>query len=643
MECTTALRRPTPCPADAAYRLTEDEVLERFGTRREGLTSAEVLTRRAEYGDNVIVQVHQESLVRRFLRQFKDWIIVLLLICAAITAYLGDVVTSIVLLLLVLLNTSIGFFQEYRSGKTMDALQHLSLSLSQVTRDGRLTELDSTQLVVGDVVRLTEGASVPADIRLIETSAFSTNEFALTGESDPTRKYTHAILTDVVVAERHNTAHAGTTVATGEAVGIVVSTGIHSELGRIAQLAESAPQSPSPLQREMQRLGKVITYAAVILALVLLVVAVWAKLPFREAVLFAVGFASAVIPQGLPAEVNTALADAAAALAKRKALVKRLSAVETLGSTQVICTDKTGTLTKNEMTVTELVVAGTEYVVHGIGYEPVGDIEPCGRRRAPTRQSATDSRGSCARAHWPAMRACSPPDEDHAGWHILGDPTEGALLAVAAKAEIDLEAERTDERKVREFPFDSARKLMTAIRERSDGTLTAYVKGAPESVVARASRIDGRRYRPTDHGCRPRGVPRGPHREVRPRPAQSRLRDPAGHGRGRRDDRPGVRRDGPDPARTRLDGRSDPRRGARCDAPGAGCPHPGEHRHGRLLAHGRGDRARGGTRPERRADDRHRRRTGRDERRRGARARAAPAARSSAASTPRTRRASSTS
>jgi Ca2+-transporting ATPase len=491
-----ATQSRAPAPADA-YRLTEDEVFERFGTRREGLTSAEVVRRRAEFGDNVIVEVHAESLVRRFLRQFKDWIIILLIICAAITAYLGDVVTSVVLLLLVLVNTSIGFFQEYRSGKTMDALQHLSLSLSQVTRDGRLTELDSTQLVVGDVVRLTEGASVPADIRLVEASAFSTNEFALTGESDPTRKYTHAILTEVMVAERHNTAHAGTTVATGEAIGVVVSTGIHSELGRIAQLAQSAPQSASPLQREMQRLGKVITYAAVVLSLALLVVAVWAELPFREAVLFAVGFASAVIPQGLPAEVNTALADAAAALAKRKALVKRLSAVETLGSTQVICTDKTGTLTKNEMTVTEIVVAGRDYVVRGIGYEPVGDLEPVRPSTGAdlaTRERLVQFLRTGALASNARLLA---PDEEHVGWRILGDPTEGALLVVAAKAGIDLVAARTTERKVREFPFDSARKLMTALREAPDGALTAYVKGAPESIVRRSTRIaDGDTVRP---------------------------------------------------------------------------------------------------------------------------------------------------
>ena len=475
----------------SAYLLNEDEVFPQFETRPEGLTADEVIRHRATFGDNVIVRVHTEPLALRFLRQFKDWMIILLLACAGITAYLGDALTSAVLVLLVLINTSIGFFQEYRSGKTMEALQHLSLSLSQVMRDGSLTEVDSTELVVGDVVRLTEGASVPADIRLIEASAFSTNEFALTGESDPTRKYTHAILTEVMVAERHNTAHAGTTVATGEAVGVVVATGTLTELGRIAQLADSAPLTISPLQREMGHIGQIITYAAVALSLALLVVAVWADLPFHEAVLFAVGFASAVIPQGLPAEVNTALAQAAAALAKQNALVKRLSAVETLGSTQVICTDKTGTLTKNEMTVTELVMAGQHYLVHGTGYEPTGDIVRGDPDAGAETTADLDRLKALLRVGALASNArLLPPDEGHQGWHILGDPTEGALLTLAAKAGIDLQRERTDQRKLREFPFDSARKMMSAIRESANGTLTAYVKGAPESVVAAASHVD---------------------------------------------------------------------------------------------------------------------------------------------------------
>lgn len=473
------------------YRLTEQQTLDLTGTRREGLSSDEVVRRRVEYGDNVIVTVRRESLLLSYVRQYRDWMIVLLLVCAAITTYLGDALTSGVLVLLVLVNTSIGFIQEYRSGKTMDALQRLSLSRSEVIRDGRAGEVDSTELVVGDLVRLVEGASVPADIRLLETSAFSTNEFALTGESDPTRKYSHAIVSEVKLAERHNTAHAGTTVATGEATGVVIATGGRTELGRIAQLAQSAPRTVSPLQREMGSIGRTITYAAFGLALVLLVVAVWVDLPLHDAVLFAVGFASAVIPQGLPAEVNTALADAASTLAKRKTLVKRLSAVEALGSTQVICTDKTGTLTKNEMTVTELVVAGDEYVVHGIGYAPTGRIEPAAT--APDGRVGDRELVSFLRIGVLASTArLLPADPDHPDWHVLGDPTEGALLTVAAKAGIDPAHERVAERKVREFPFDSVRKLMTTIREGSDGALTVYVKGAPEAVLSRATRIDDR-------------------------------------------------------------------------------------------------------------------------------------------------------
>ncbi|WEO78532.1 cation-transporting P-type ATPase [Cryobacterium sp. SO2] len=499
--------QPTPPDGDPvsaaiaagdAYRLAEADVLTRFATRRSGLTGPEITDHRQRYGDNVIVQVRQESLLVRYLLQFKDWMIVLLLACAVITGYLGDTLTSAVLVLLVLLNTSIGFAQEYRAGKTMAALQHLAQSLTQVQRDGALTQVDSTAVVVGDIVRLEEGAAVPADIRLIEATSFATNEFALTGESDPTRKFTHAILTDVAVAERHNTAHAGTTVATGEAVGVVVATGAQTELGRIAHLTQSAPRTLSPLQVEMGYLAKVITYLAVGLSVVLLIVAVKADLPFHEALLFAVGFASAVVPQGLPAEVNTALAQAAGALAQRQALVKRLSAVETLGATQVICTDKTGTLTKNEMTVTELVVAGRDYAVRGIGYDPTGAIEATGPTVADAAGADHDRLSAFLRTGVLAGNArLLPPDGSHAGWHILGDPTEGALLTAAAKAGLDVTAESAAQTEVREYPFDSARKLMTSVRESAGGTLTAHVKGAPESVVRACARIsDGDTVRP---------------------------------------------------------------------------------------------------------------------------------------------------
>ncbi len=468
-----------------AYRHEVDDVLDRLETTPAGLTSAQAAAHRAQFGSNEIVTLKRESTLRRYLRQYKDWMIVLLLASATVTAALGDVGTAAVLIVLVAINTLIGFVQENRAEKTMEALETLVAPSCQVYRDGVLSELDSRDLVVGDVVRLTEGVSVPADVRLIETVAFATNEFALTGESDPTRKHARVIPHEAPVADRHNMAYAATTVATGEATGIVVASGMHTELGKIARLSQSATVAPSPLQREMTRIATYVTYGVTVLTLIVLVIAVQSDLPITVALLFAVGFACALIPQGLPAEVNTALASAASTLAKQRVLVKKLSAVETLGSTHVICTDKTGTLTKNEMTVTELVVAGVPCTVSGIGYEPTGTINP-----APT------SAGATARLHdflsvgvLASNAKLVPPSADAATWRIFGDPTEGALLVAAAKAGIDLAALAAEHTEVSELPFDSTRKVMTSIRRDGAGALTAYSKGSPESILERATHI----------------------------------------------------------------------------------------------------------------------------------------------------------
>ncbi len=468
-----------------AYRLLSERVLEEFAASRDGLTDAEATAHRVTYGPNTIVELARESPLRRYLRQFRDWMIVLLLASATVTAALGDYGTAGVLVVLVAINTLIGFVQENRAEKTMEALTTLVAPTCQAYRDGVLTELDSRELVVGDAVRLTEGISVPADVRLIEAVAFATNEFALTGESDPTRKHARVIDHEAPVADRHNMAYAATTVATGEALGIVVATGMHTELGKIAQLSQSVTVVPSPLQREMSRIATYVTYGVTTLTLVVLVIAVQSDMTLTVALLFAVGFACALIPQGLPAEVNTALASAASTLARRKVLVKKLSAVETLGSTHVICTDKTGTLTKNEMTVTELIIAGQLCTVSGIGYEPTGAIIP-----APTSPGATARRHEFLSVGVLASNAkLVPPSADAASWRIFGDPTEGALLVAAAKAGIDLAALAAANPEVNELPFDSTRKVMTSIRRDSAGGLTAYSKGSPESILERATHI----------------------------------------------------------------------------------------------------------------------------------------------------------
>ncbi len=465
-----------------AYRLSSDGVFRLYETRPTGLTQKDAQHLLALKGPNSLTIVKTEPLWRRYLRQFQDWMIILLLASATLAAFLGDIRTAIVLAVLVLFNTLIGFFQEYRAEKTMQALEKLVQPLAEVYRDGVLTEVESRLLVPGDLVRLTEGDSVPADIRLTEVSAFSTNDFALTGESDPTRKFTHAISSTVPMANRHNLAYMGTTVATGEAYGVVIATGMQTELGRIASLSQSAPHDLSPLQREIRHIATVVTYGVAIVSVLLLIFAITIDLPFKEALLFAIGFASALIPQGLPAEVNTSLAQAAGKLSRARALVKKLSAVESLGATQVICTDKTGTLTKNEMTVQSVVVGTQHYELTGTGYEPSGAIVRDGGRISLDEQTAI--RNFFSIGLYASNAKILAPDDHSQSWYCLGDPTEGALVVAALKASVDT----VQPNEIKEFPFDSGRKRMTSIRQQGSKTI-AYVKGAPENVLERATHI----------------------------------------------------------------------------------------------------------------------------------------------------------
>ncbi len=479
------------------YRQAVDEVLHSLHSSSEGLSMKKAATLLLENGPNILAGLKTEPLWRRYLRQFQDWMILLLLGSGVLAAYLGDARTAIVLAALVLFNTVIGFLQEYRAERTMQALEKLVQPLAEVYRDGKLTEIESRHLVVGDIVRLSEGQSVPVDVRLIETESFSTNDFALTGESSPARKFTHMIGGEVPVANRHNLAYMGTTVATGEAKGIVFATGMQTELGRIASLSQEAPRDLSPLQRELRHIATYVTYGVALLSLALLLIAIQSDLAFKDALLFAVGFASSLIPQGLPAEVNTSLAQAAGKLSRARALVKKLSAVETLGATHVICTDKTGTLTKNEMTVESLIIGDQAFEVTGTGYAPGGTVTLRDKSLTKVQQQTLQQ---FARVGLFASNAkVLAPDEHSALWYCLGDPTEGALITLARKAGLDTERELTQLPELRELSFDSSRKRMTSIRRTPDG-ITAYVKGAPENVLERATHIivDGKKRRLTE-------------------------------------------------------------------------------------------------------------------------------------------------
>ncbi|MFO0971020.1 MAG: cation-transporting P-type ATPase [Candidatus Saccharimonadales bacterium] len=480
--------KPNGSASSVAYQRETAEVLSDFKSAQAGLSEAAAGKRLNQYGTNTLEVGKSDPAWLKYLRQYKDLMIGLLVISAALSFYLGDRRTSYVLLAIVLFNTTLGFLQEFKAERIMQALEKLVKPEAQVYRDGKLTQAESAQLVPGDIVHIAEGDWVPADLRLLEEQELSTNDFALTGESNPSRKFTHAIKGTVELSERHNLVFMGTTVATGEAHGIVIATGMHTELGRIANLSSNTPREVSPLQREMNNIATRITIGVVILCAALLpLILKSGNLTFKDAFLFAIGFASSLIPQGLPAEINTALAQAANKLAHAKALVKKLSAVETLGATHIICTDKTGTLTKNQMTVERVSIGHEIFLVEGSGYEAHGRItDPNGKALSNEQLNQFAYFFQCGA--YASNARVLPPDSEHASWYCLGDPTEGALITLARKSGLDLEQLEAESPELREFTFDSVRKRMSSIRN-VDGQLTVHVKGAPESVLKRCTHI----------------------------------------------------------------------------------------------------------------------------------------------------------
>lgn len=464
-----------------AYQVTASDVLKTLVTQKSGLSSQEAKTRLVSHGKNQLKKINKEPLFFRFLRQFRDLMIILLIVSAAISFYLEDVRTGVILIAIVLINAVIGFSQEYKAEKIMESLEKLIVDEAKVFRDGELRTVAAAELVPGDIIFVSEGDSVPADARIIEEAELATNDFALTGESNPSRKFTHPIHGNVEAGDRRNLVFMGTTVALGNALCVVTATGMHTELGRIASLSQNQKESLSPLQREMNTLAFRITIATIILGAILVAISLGADLGIKDAFLFAIGIASAMIPQGLPAEVSTALSQAAGNLARKKALVKKLSAVETLGATSIICTDKTGTLTKNEMTVENVLFLGSTLNVSGSGYDTNGALHD-GKSEALSHAELSRLHRFFACGFFASNARVNPPDNEHAKWYCVGDPTEGALVTLARKAGIDTKSLNTLIPELREFPFDSVRKCMSSVRN-YENTVTVFTKGAPEKIL----------------------------------------------------------------------------------------------------------------------------------------------------------------
>jgi len=429
-------------------------------TLADGLPVAEAARRLAADGRNELQEAPARPAWRMLLDQFRDFMILVLLAAALVSGAIGEIVDSLAIVAILLVNGCIGFVQELRAQRAMHALQRLAAARAQVLRGGSPVQIDAAELVAGDVVLLEAGNLIPADVRLIETAAFEVDEAMLTGESAPVEKQVEA-LTDpaLVVADRANLAFKGTVATRGRARAIVVATGMATELGRIATLLRQVEGARTPLQRRLAALGARLAYTALAICALVFVFGLLRGEPMLLMFMTAVSLAVAAVPEALPAVVTVALALGAAKMVRHQALIRQLPAVETLGSVSFICSDKTGTLTQNRMSVEALYVAGA------------ADIEPAAKR--PSADPAS----------WLLRAAALNNDaRGDAGASLQGDPTEVALLAAAQGAGMRKDALERAYPRVAELPFDSARKMMTTVH-RGEGQYFALVKGAPERVL----------------------------------------------------------------------------------------------------------------------------------------------------------------
>jgi Ca2+-transporting ATPase len=474
-------------PVKKYYQMEPNEVLEDLDTTEKGLSRAEAGKRLKKYGKNELRAKIRVPLWLLFLSQFKELLILILILGGLISYFIGNFRDGSIIFIIVFVNAVIGFLHERKAGKIINKLKSLIRSPAKAMRDGELAEISQENLVPGDIVYIEAGDKLPADLRLITVSGLKTNDFALTGESVPQDKQRDAIKEESPLADRDNMAYTGTTVATGSATGVVVATGMDTETGKIAGMTEEAGETQTPLQKELRRLANQLSVMVGIISVGLFTLGISQDFSLYMSLVYALGVAMAMVPQALPAQVTVALTTGSNMLADRNAVVKDLPSVETLGSTTVICTDKTGTLTKNEMTVQSLWFNGKKYEVTGIGYEPKGDVLDEKKNRLSEKHidaievimdAATMS--SNAEIH--------EPDEEHASWYPIGDPTEAALITLSTKLGTRSPTEDEENPEIQEFSFDSELMRMSSVRQFGNEMRLA-VKGSTNSVLSISTHI----------------------------------------------------------------------------------------------------------------------------------------------------------
>jgi Ca2+-transporting ATPase len=469
------------------HTLSTTDAVQRLKSSPEGLSQDEAARRLARFGPNVLREEQGVSPWEILLGQFKNFLILLLLAATVISLLLGETLDAIVIFAIVIASALLGFYQEHRAERALQALRAMTSPTASVLRSGEELLIPSADVVPGDIFLLSAGDRIPADARLLLAANVRVDEASLTGESTAAEKDAGAILpSDAAVGDQRNMVFAGTVQTYGRARAIVTSTAMETQFGRIAGMLQDVVEEPSPLAQKMDFIGKRLGIACLIISAVIMGLGVLRGHPVLAMFIWGVSLAIAAVPEALAAVVTGSLAIGVERAARRKAIVRRLPAIETLGCTTVICSDKTGTLTKNEMTVRQLFVRGRILEVTGVGFEPSGsflsDSHPLDPRADAVLERLLTAGALCNDALL---------QQTNSSWHVKGDPTEGALVVVAAKATLDGGDLRRLWPRVAEVPFESERKRMSTVHRGDDGSFLVYVKGAPELLLDRCTHWEG--------------------------------------------------------------------------------------------------------------------------------------------------------
>ena len=470
------------------YKKSKEEVVSQLSTSTDkGLSNEEAQKRLEKYGPNALKEEGKQSMLSKIIAQFNDFLILILIVAAVISYFVGEKVDAVVIIAIVIVNAALGIYQEGKAEKSLEALKKMAAPSAKILRNGNVEVIPSNNVVPGDIVILETGDVIPADLRLIESSNLKVEEASLTGESVPVEKDSNITFDeDVSLGDRVNMAYSSTIVSYGRGKGVVVGTGHDTEIGKIATMIQTYDNEPTPLQRKLNQLGKFLGIVVIVVCLVVFGLGLYQGRDVLSMFMTSISLAVAAIPEGLAAIVTIVLALGMNRMVERNAIVKKLLSVETLGTTTYICSDKTGTLTQNEMTVVKVYTDDKIIDVSGIGYEPKGKFTIDGVEV----ENVTGSVNINTLLSIGTLCSDARLTETDDGYKILGDPTEGALVTLAEKAGIRQEEINQKYPRIEELPFDSDRKMMTTFHENFiPGKVVSFTKGAPDILISKSSSI----------------------------------------------------------------------------------------------------------------------------------------------------------